>query len=163
MLSHSVVSDSATPWIVTHQVPLSMKFSKQEYWSGLPCRPLGDLPNPGMEPRSPTLQVDYLPAEPQGKPKVTLQFSSVAQSCPALSDPMGCSPPGILHEILQARILEWVSTPSSRGSSWPRDRTCASCGSCIARQILYHWATWEAQYNYYMPLLKENPLLNSGS
>ena len=44
-------------------------FSRQEYWSGLPCPPPGDLPNPGIEPRSPTLQVDSLLPEPQGKPK----------------------------------------------------------------------------------------------
>ena len=44
-------------------------FSRQEYWSGLPCPPPGDLPNPGFEPRSPTLQVDSLLPEPQGKPK----------------------------------------------------------------------------------------------
>ena len=46
-------------------------FSRQEYWSGLLCPPQGDLPNPGIEPRSPTLQVDSLPAEPLGKPKNT--------------------------------------------------------------------------------------------
>ena len=45
--------------------------SPQEHWSGLPCPPPGDLPNPGIEPRSPTLQVDSLPAEPQEKPKNT--------------------------------------------------------------------------------------------
>ena len=44
---------------------------RQEYWSGLPCPPPGDLPNPGIEPRSPALQADSLPAEPQGKPKNT--------------------------------------------------------------------------------------------
>ena len=43
-------------------------FSRQEYWSGLPCPPPGDLPNPGTEPRSPALQVDSLPSEPPGKP-----------------------------------------------------------------------------------------------
>ena len=58
----------ANPWIVGHQAPLSMRFSRQEYWSGLPCPPPGDLPNPGIKPRSPTLQADSLPAEPQGKP-----------------------------------------------------------------------------------------------
>ena len=46
-----------------------------------------------------------------------------------------------VHRILQARILEWVAISFSRGSSRPRDRTCISC---IGRQILYHWATWEA-------------------
>ena len=45
----------------------------QEYWSGLPCPPLGGLSNPGIEPRSPTLQVDSLPSEPPGKPKMKLQ------------------------------------------------------------------------------------------
>ena len=44
-----------------------MGFSRQEYWSGWPCPSPGDLPNPGIEPRSPTLQADSLPAEPQGK------------------------------------------------------------------------------------------------
>ena len=54
-----------------------MGFSRQEYWSGLPCPPPGDLPNPGMEPRSPTLQADSLPSEPPGEPKLMHRFSSV--------------------------------------------------------------------------------------
>ena len=67
------------------------------------------------------------------------------QSCPALCDPVDCSPPGSsVQEILQARILEWVAMPSSRGSSEPRSWICVSYISCIGRQILYHWATWEA-------------------
>ena len=67
------------------------------------------------------------------------------QSCPTLCDPVESSPPGsAIPGILQARILEWVAMPSSRGSSWPRDQTCISCGSCIGRRILYHWVTWEA-------------------
>ena len=49
------------------QAPLSLEFSRQEYWSGLPSLPSGDLPNPGIKPRSPVLQVDSLPAEPPGK------------------------------------------------------------------------------------------------
>ena len=54
-LSPSVVSDSATPWTVARQAPLSMGFSRQEYWSGLPFPSPEDLPDPGIEPRSPTL------------------------------------------------------------------------------------------------------------
>ena len=50
----------ATLWTVARQAPLSMGFSRQEYWSGLSCPPLGDLPKPGIEPRSPTLQADSL-------------------------------------------------------------------------------------------------------
>ena len=67
-VSHSVVPDSETPWIEAHQAPLSMRFSKKGYWSGLPFPSPGDLPNPGIEPRSPALQADSLPAELQGKP-----------------------------------------------------------------------------------------------
>ena len=56
-----------TPWALTCQVPLSMEFSRQEYWSGLPFPPPGDLPHPGIEPTSPVspaLQTDSLPTEP---------------------------------------------------------------------------------------------------
>ena len=52
VLSRSVVSDSATPWTAAHQAPLSMGFPRQEYWSGLPFPPPGDLPDPGIEPVS---------------------------------------------------------------------------------------------------------------
>ena len=57
-----------TPWTVAHQAPLSMGFSRQEYWSGLPFPSPGDLPNPGIEPWSPALQADALTSEPPGKP-----------------------------------------------------------------------------------------------
>ena len=56
-----------TPWTVADQALPSMGFSRQEYWSGLPFPSPGDLPNPGIEPRSPALQADSLPSEPQGK------------------------------------------------------------------------------------------------
>ena len=58
----------ATPWTVVYQAPPSMGFSRQEYWNGLPFPSPGDLPNPGIEPRSPALQADSLPTELQGKP-----------------------------------------------------------------------------------------------
>ena len=57
-----------TPWTVARQAPLSMGFSRQEYWRWLPCPPPGDLPNPGIEPKSPALQADSLPSESPGKP-----------------------------------------------------------------------------------------------
>ena len=55
------------PWTVSYQASPSVGFSRQEYWSGLPLPSPGDLPNPGIEPRSPTLQADALPSEPLGK------------------------------------------------------------------------------------------------
>ena len=58
----------ATPWTVAYQAPLSMGFSRQECWSGLPFTSPGDLPNPGIKPGPPVLQADALPSEPPGKP-----------------------------------------------------------------------------------------------
>ena len=58
----------ATPWTIAHQAPPSMGFSRQECWSGLPFPSPGDLPHPGIEPRSPALQADALTSEPPGKP-----------------------------------------------------------------------------------------------
>ena len=61
LFSHSIVSKSfATPCTVAHQTPLSMRFLRQEYWSGLPFPSAGDLPDPGIEPMSLALQVDSL-------------------------------------------------------------------------------------------------------
>ena len=54
---------------IARQAPLSMGFSRQEYWSELPFSSPGDLPDPGIEPRSPALQADSLPTEPPGKPQ----------------------------------------------------------------------------------------------
>ena len=58
----------ATPWTVAYQAPLSMRLSRQEYWSGSPFPSPGYLPDPGIEPGSPALESDTLTSEPQGKP-----------------------------------------------------------------------------------------------
>ena len=61
-----------TPWTVAYQAPLSMGFSRQEYWSGLPFPSPEDRPDPGIEPRSPALEADALTSEPPGKPMTNL-------------------------------------------------------------------------------------------
>ena len=117
----------ATPWTVAHNAPLSMGFPRQEYWSGLPFPSLGNLPDPGMEPVSPALADRFFTTEPPGTtptPNVfpvilcksphwndsvsswmldPCQFSSVAQSCLTLCDPMDCSTPGlpVHHQLLE--------------------------------------------------------------
>ena len=113
-----------TPWTIQ-----SLKFSRPEYWSGLPCPSPEDLPNPGIEPRSPALQADALPAEPQEKPQNTEMASlSLLQRI----FPIQGSNPGlpqcrqILYQMSHKgspRILEWVAFPFSRKPSQPRDRT----------------------------------------
>ena len=64
----------ATPWTVAHQVSLYMGFSRQEYWNGLPFPFPGDFPDPGMEPRSPSLQADVLTSEPPEKPMLQMDI-----------------------------------------------------------------------------------------
>ena len=76
VLSHfSCVRLCATPWILSPPRLLHpWGFSRQEYWRGLPCSPLGDLPNPGIELRSPALQVDFSPSEPNGGETESFSF-----------------------------------------------------------------------------------------
>ena len=150
------MSDSATLWTVAHQAPLSMGFSRQEYWSGLPCPPPGDLPDPGIKPISPAapaLQADSLPLSHQGSPKKLqepqrnihkdvnqhdvrcVQPNSVVcfnlkVKVSHLVMPTLCDPmhwSSSVHGLLQGRILEWVAISFSRGSSRPRDQTQVSC------------------------------------
>ena len=70
-VSCSIVSDSWTPWTIAQKDPLSMEFSRQEYWNGQSFLSSGDLPDPGIEPGSPALQEDSLPSELPVKPKFT--------------------------------------------------------------------------------------------
>ena len=67
MIVAQSLSDSATPWTIACQAPLSMEFSSQEYWSGLPYPSPGDLPVSGVEPGSPALHADSLSSELPGK------------------------------------------------------------------------------------------------
>ena len=90
-----------TLWTIARQAPLPMGFSRQEYWSGLPCPPLGDLPNPGIEPRSLSLQADSLPSEPPEKPIPSpedLPNPEIELGSPALQmDSLLAEPPGKLR------------------------------------------------------------------
>ena len=124
---------------VAHQAPPSMGFSRQEYCSGLPFPSPGDLPNPGIKPRSPTLQADSLSSETPGKPKNTgmgglsiLQGifpTQKSKSNPALqADSLPAELPGkpkegsSVHRDSPGKILEWATMPSTRESSQSRDR-----------------------------------------
>ena len=87
--SSTVAKSCLTPltkWIVAGQAPLSMEFSRQEYRGGLPFPSPGDLPNPGIEPRSPALQADTLTSEPPGYVSVYIAYYGFLfnSSCPIL-------------------------------------------------------------------------------
>ena len=99
----------ATPWTVDYQAPLSMGFSGQGYWSGLPFPSPGDLPNPGIKPRSPTLQADALPSEPPGKPsgsEQTLKVSARKQG-PRWPYPRGTC---VVQEAWCPQLCFWKTT-----------------------------------------------------
>ena len=116
----------ATLWTIVPQALLPMGFSRQEYWSGLPCPPPGDLPNPGTEPESPlspALQAVSLLLSHQGNP--TGNISSVQLlSCVRLF----VTPWTIQSmEFSRPEYWSWVAFPFCRGSFQPRDRTQVSC------------------------------------
>ena len=120
------VIDSATPWTVAHQSSLSMGFSRKEYWSGLPFPSPGDLPDPVIKPGIRVVKV-----------KVK-SLSRVRLFC----YPMGCSLPGFsVHEILQAKILEWVTISFFSRSFQPWNWTQVSC---IAGRFFTDWGTRES-------------------
>ena len=131
-----------TPWTVAYQSPLFVGFSRQEYLSGLPFPPPGDPPDLGTEPsfpETPASQAGSLSAEPPGK------WARLTQSFLNLWNPMDCRRPGSsVHEILQARIPEWVAISLFRGSSQPRDGTHISCNSCIAGGLFTTEPLWKA-------------------
>ena len=118
----------AIPQTVAHQAPLFIEFCRQEYWSELPCPPPGDLPNPGIEPVSltqPALAGGFFTTSATWEaPKIVVLMLSHVQ--------LFVTPWTVAHQaplsmgIFQARILEWVSMPSSMGSSQPRDQTHVS-------------------------------------
>ena len=119
----------------------------QEYWSGLPCPPSGHLPNPGTEPKSPTLQADSLPAEPPGEPKDSGMGSLSLLQGIFPTQSLNLRLPHcrqILYQLSHKgspQILKWVAYPFSSRSSQPRNWTGVSC---IAGGFFTNWAMWEA-------------------
>ena len=123
----------STPWTVAHQAPLSKGFSRQEYWRGLPFPFPGDLPNPGIKPTSPALQVDSLLSEPPGK---SPQFSDIKSPLllgrklryidappPLFASPRPSVHPPALHpqrnELHRGSLLPWGWGGSQEPIWWP--------------------------------------------
>ena len=105
------------------------RFGFRLHWLGSPVSPAGVKP------------------AHRGSVHILLCPRVCAQSCPTLHDPLDCSLPSFsVHEIFQARTLEWVAIFSSRGSSQPRDLNSVSCVSCIAGRFFTCWAIREAHW-----------------
>ena len=91
-----VTVSSVTPWIVAHQAPLSMGFPRQEYWSGLPFPPPGDLPNPRIKPASAALQVASLPLSHQRSPeRLAGLLTGLSRWSPEHLSPCSACPVGV--------------------------------------------------------------------
>ena len=137
-LSHD--QSFVTPWTIDCQVPLSIEFSRQEYWNGLPFLPPGDLPNPGIELVSPALAGRFLTIEAPGKTnththththtRMLSRFSCV-QLCATLWT-IACQSPLYMGFSRQEYWREWISMPSSRGSSLTQELNL-----CLLH--LLHW------------------------
>ena len=101
MASYFSILAWRTPWTLAHLVPLSMGFSRQEYWSGLPFPSPGDLPDPGITPGSSELQADSLPSEPPEKPDLCLLAPPIHKTLGPL---MTVTLRKVLGRILQKQI-----------------------------------------------------------
>ena len=137
-----MVSQSSESWGEDYPYPTLHWFSAHQRWRG-------------QKSSAGTVQLGHRGRWPWGASKVGLRrwlyhlflpsvcvHAKLLQSCPTECYTMDCSKPGSsVYEILQARVLEWVAMPSSRGSSQHRDQSQVSC---IATHIFYHWATGEA-------------------
>ena len=101
----------AAPWAIAHQAPLSLKFSKQEYWSGLPFPTPGDRPDPGMEPTSPALAGEFFTTEPPGKPGLYLDSAVVnilPYLCPFLYESTCMCVFFFFSEPFEHKLLIWA-------------------------------------------------------
>ena len=131
------VAQSCTTFCKSHRLqPLSMEFSRPEYWSRLPFLSSGDLPNPEIEPGSPVLQAASSLSEPprklfplylhswlkspQGSHSLRVLFIFLGAQCSVMADSFD-QPGSSVHGIFQARTLEWVTISYFRRSSQPKE------------------------------------------
>ena len=149
----------ATPQTVAHQAPLSMGFSRQVYWSGLPFPTPEDLPNPGIEPGSLALQADSLLSELQGSPcysvAMTIRLilcvvcfektiSSVQFSCSVVSNSLWT------HGLQQARLLCPSPTPGACSKSHPLSWWCHPTISSSVIPFSSHLQSFPASGSFHM-------------
>ena len=122
-----------TLWTVARQASLSMALSRPEYWSGVPFPSPEDLPNPGIEPRSPVLQVDSSPFESQGKLSKCLTPNTSGDSLPVMHTPQSRSAQLLfrhsvvsdcLHGLQHARLLCPPLSPEACSTPCPSSRLC---------------------------------------
>ena len=137
-----------TPWTVAYSAPLSMEFSRQESWRGLRNPSSGDLPDPGIKLRSPTLHADSLPSEPQGKPW---------HQSRSLPSEQGHSGQRHLPKGTEVRNT-WCIWSNSNGISWSSGCKVSLFNNSGHTEL----PKVESHMNYFAPnsMLRRRPLLN---
>ena len=130
ILEISVCSLSCVQPFVAHQVPQSIEFFRQEYWSGLSFPSPGDLPHPLIEPGSPTLQADSLPTEPPGKKKKKIE--RVHNKWTALETSQNLPPP---LSVCQKIVFQKHSRGQGRNFKCTRLSQIAGLGRCWSRGV----------------------------
>ena len=145
-------SSLGTPLTVAHQAPLSMRFSRQEYWSGLPFNSSWDLPGPGIEPRSPALQADSLPSEPLGNPLFNLSLTAVARSL------------NVCQTLIHVTRGRYYYHSHFTAEETETKRICSSHTASKWKSFnlnLSSWATESMTFNYYahLPIKATNYIL----
>ena len=137
-LSHVLLF--TTPWTVAYQTPPSIEFSRQEYWSGLPFPSPGGLPNPGIEPGSPTLQADTLPSEPPGK------YPSEGRQNENHN-----------HRKL-IKLITWTTALSNSMKLWARPWRATQDGQVMVESSDKTWSTGEGNGKALQYSCLENPM-----
>ena len=150
VLSHSVVSSSWQPHgLQPTRPPLSMGFSRQEYWSGLPCPPPGDLPNPGIKPKSPALAGRFFTTEPPGKPLLFLSILKTSLDFPDSS--VGKEP---ACNAGDPSSLPRSGSSTGEGIGYPLQYSWASLVAQLAKNLPATWETWVRSLDWEDPLEK---------
>ena len=131
-------------WTIARHAPLSTGFSRQEYWSGLPYPPPGDLPNPGIEPGCPALQADSLPSEPPGRPCVSETNTTLYVNNTSIKKKF------FLNLRGQIPIYRWRFESLSLTCLWSLDDGVEICQECeVNINVIVLWGTRITTINHH--------------
>ena len=118
-ISCSVMSNSAIPRTIAHLAPLSMEFSRQEYWRGLPFSSPGELPDPGIKTGPPALQADSLLPEPPGKPIYHQRAYQFISHSASFSFPHGSAAKGSTCNVEDLGLIPGLGKSPGEGNDYP--------------------------------------------
>ena len=143
-----------TPWAIAHHAPLPMSFPRQEYQSGLPCPPPGELPNPGIEPTSPALAGRFLITRPPGRPIVYCE----SESCSVISDSLWslglyspCSSPGQNTRVGSWFLLQGIFPTQGLNLALPHCRWILYQLRREAQEYFFHICTYKLSNIFVVP------------